>query len=181
MSAKKQKAEMENPVEFGNGPELDDLDLKIVNELLDDSEISSTDIAKKYDKPLSTIQRRRTKLERSFLLKDYAINVKYANWRSGEIFVRILKGKAEDVAKEIFDRYQYNITLVSTTMNNVGNLIIHIYFRTSPQMFSIIEELRRMQFVEDVLYAEHIEVLGERKPRFILEDFMKSKNSAKMR
>ena len=48
-------------------------------------------------------------------------------------------------------------------------------------MFAIIEELRRMPGVEDVLYAEHIEVLGERKPRFILEDLMKNKNSAKHR
>jgi hypothetical protein len=66
-------------------------------------------------------------------------------------------------------------------MNNVGNLIFHIYFRTSLQMFSIIENLRRMPDVEDVLYAEHIDVLGERKPRFILEDFMKNNNSAKHR
>lgn len=172
--------EMEIP-ESWNGPELDDLDLKIVNELLDDSETSSTKIANKYDTPLSTIQRRRTRLERTILLKDYAINIKYANWRSGEIFVRVLKGKTNEVAREVFERYKNNITLVITTMNNVGNLIIHIYFRTSPQMFSIIEDLRRMQDVLDVLYAEHIDVLGERKPRFILEDFAKNKNSAKLR
>jgi DNA-binding Lrp family transcriptional regulator len=180
MAVRKPKAELENLVEFENGPELDELDLKIVNELLDDSETSSTKIASKYGKPLSTIQRRRTRLERTILVKDYAIDVSYANWRSGEVFARVLKGKTEEVA-EIFEKYKSNITLVSTTMNNVGNLIFHIYFRTSPQMFSIIEDLRRMPNVEDVLYAEHIEVLGERKPRFILEDFMKSTNSAKHR
>jgi len=164
---------MEAPSEFRNGPELDDLDLNIVNELLDDSEISSTNIANKYGKPLSTIQRRRTRLERSILLKNYAINVKFVNWRSGEIFVKVQEGKTEEVAKDVFNKYQNNITLVSTTMNNVGNLIIHIYFGTSPQMFSIIEDIRRMPKVAEVLYAEHIEVIGERKPRFILEDLMK--------
>ena len=180
MAVKKPQAEMEI-LESGNGPELDDLDLKIVNELLDDSETSSTKIANKYDKPLSTIQRRRTRLERTILLKDYAIDVKYANWRSGEIFVRIQGGKTAEIANEVFERYKNNVTMISTTMNNVGNLIIHIYFRTSPQMFSIIEDIRRMEDVDEVLYAEHIEVLGERKPRFILEDFMKSHNSAKLR
>jgi len=167
------------PTEFRNGPDLDEIDLKIVNELLDDSETSSTKIANKYGKPLSTIQRRRTRLEKTILLKDYAINVKYANWRSGEIFVRVQKGKTNEVAMEVFEKYKNNMTFVTTTMNNVGNLIMHIYFRTSPQMFAIIEDLRRMPNVEEVLYAEHIEVLGERKPRFILEDFMKSSNSAK--
>jgi DNA-binding Lrp family transcriptional regulator len=181
MSVKKQKTELESPIEFGNGPELDELDLKITNELLDDSDISSTDISKKFDKPLSTIQRRRTKLERTILIKDYGINVKYANWRSGEIFVRVGKGATEAVANQIFENYPNNVTLISTTMNNVGNMIIHIYFRTSPQMFSIVEKLKRMEAVDDVLYAEHIEVLGERKPRFILEDLMKGKNSAKLR
>jgi len=167
--------------EYENGPKLDDLDLKIVNELLDDSETSSTKIASKYGKPLSTIQRRRTRLEATILIKDYALNVKYANWRSGEIFASVEKGNANEVAKEIFAKYVNNLTLVSTTMNNVGNLIFHIYFRTSPQMFSIIEEIKKLPYVGEVLYAEHIEVLGERKPRFILEDFMKSSNGAKHR
>ena len=147
--------------------------MNIANELLDDADATSSDIARKYDKPLSTIQRRRTRLERTILAKDYAINTQLARWRSGEIFIKVEKGRAQAVGKTLFERYKENITLVSTTMNNIGNLIGHIYYNTSPEMFSIVEELRRIEFVEEVMYAEHIEKLGERKPRFILETIRK--------
>jgi len=63
--------------------------------------------------------------------------------------------------------------MVTLTSNTVGNMIAHIYFRNSSNMFSIMEDLRRMPNVEEVLYAEHIEKIGERKPRFILEGLLK--------
>lgn len=160
---------------MGNGFQMDSLDLEIVNELLDDSEATSTDIARKYNKPLSTIQRRRTRLEKTILKKDYSINVKYANWRSGEIFMSIEKGRTQEIGRHLFEKYATNMTLVTTTLNNVGNLIGHIYYRSSPQMFSVIEELKKIESVKEVMYAEHIEVLGDRKPRFILEELKKTK------
>lgn len=152
---------------------LDGLDMDIINELIDDSNSSSSDIARKYNKPLSTIQRRRTRLEKSILKKEYSINTSYTNWRSGEFFLKVTKGKTREIAEQTFEKYNNNITLVTMTSNTVGNMIAHIYFRNSSQMFSMMEELKRITFVEDVMYAEHIEKIGERKPRFILEDLKK--------
>ena len=168
---------MQEPLVEEDEIRLDDLDLSIINELLDDPEVSSTAIGKEYGKPLSTIQRRRTRLERTILKKDYGINTRYAKFRRGEIFLRVSSGLTVEVAKKAFEKYDKNITLASTTMNNVGNLIMHIYYRSSPQMFAIIEELKRIPSVDEVLYAEHIEVVGERKPRFILEDLRKAQRS----
>ena len=159
----------------GETLQLDDLDMKIVMGLLDDADVSSSELAKEHDTPLSTIQRRRTKLERSILIKSYEINTKYANWRSGEIFMRVGGGMAEAVGQQLFDNYENNITLVSTTMNNVGNLMAHIYYRNSTEMFSIVEQLKRIKDVQEAIYAEHIQKLGERKPRFILNQLRKVK------
>lgn len=152
---------------------LDTLDFSIVNDLLCDPYLSSSDMARKYKRPLSTIQRRRTRLEKSLLKKDYQLDEKYANWKNGEFFLTVGKGKTEIVASEVFEKYPNNITMVTTTLNNVGNIIAHSYFKTSREMFSIIEELKKIPSVEEVLYAEHIAVLGQRKPRFMLEDLRK--------
>jgi hypothetical protein len=151
---------------------LDDLDLVIVNSLLDNPDVSSTVIAKESHRPLSTIQRRRTRIERTILKKDYMINTKYAKWRSGEFFVTVADGKTALIANQIFEKYN-NVTLVTTTMNNVGNLIGHIYFKDSPEMFALMEEIKKIPAVSRVMYAEHIERVGERKPRFLLEDLRK--------
>ncbi len=152
---------------------LDSLDMNIVNELIDDADASSSDIGRKYNKPLSTIQRRRTRLERTVLIKEYSINTKSTDWRSGEFFLKVIKGKAREIAEQTFEKYDKHVTMVTLTSNTVGNMIAHIYFRNSSNMFSIMEDLRRVPNVEDVMYAEHIERVGERKPRFILEDLAK--------
>ena len=152
---------------------LDDLDMDIVNELIDNSSATSTEMARKYSKPLSTIQRRRTRLESTILKKDYSIDSSYTNWRNGEFFLRIGKGRAREVAQETFDKYDKNITLVTLTSNHIGNMIAHVYFKNSSHMFSIMEEMKKMHYVDDVAYAEHIEKVSERKPKFVLEDLKK--------
>lgn len=54
----------------------DALNIKIVRELINNPDISSTDIAARYDIPLSTIQRRRAKLEQSVISKSYALDIR---------------------------------------------------------------------------------------------------------
>jgi DNA-binding Lrp family transcriptional regulator len=152
---------------------LDKLDMNIINELLDNSNSSSTDIAGKLKTPLSTVQRRRTKLEKTVLKRSYDIDIKQTNWREAELFVQVDKGKTEELGKEIFEKYKNNVTLAGLTMNNVGNLIAHVYFRRSEELFAIAEEVKTNPYVKTLLYAEHLKILGQRSPRFILEDLHK--------
>lgn len=151
---------------------LDELDVRIVNELLVNANASSSTLARKFRKPLSTIQRRRTKLERTVIIKEYRLNSINGKWRSGEFFAKIANGKTLSVAKQIFDKYS-NLTMVTTTVNNVGNLVAHIYFRDSSEMFRILEDLKSMPDILSVEYAEQVEKVGERKPLFLLEDLKK--------
>jgi DNA-binding Lrp family transcriptional regulator len=152
---------------------LDKLDMGIINELLDDSNSSSTIIAEKLTTPLSTIQRRRTKLEKSILKRRYTIDASHTGWREAEIFVQVDKGKTEQLGNEIFEKYKNNVTLTSLTMNNVGNLITHVYFRQSEELFAIAEDIKTNPYVTRVLFAEHLKIIGQRSPRFILEDLQK--------
>jgi DNA-binding Lrp family transcriptional regulator len=151
---------------------LDTLDIKIINELLSNPVASSSDLALKFRKPLSTVQRRRVRLEKTILDREYNINSIDGKWRSGEFFATVGNGKTISVAKEIFEKYR-NLTTVTTTINNVGNLVAHIYFRDSSEMFTILEDLKRLPDVTNVEYVEHIEKIGERKPTFLLEDLKK--------
>ena len=51
---------------------IDDLNVKIVKELVTRPDISSTEIASKYKIPLSTIQRRRARLEEAVIKNSIA-------------------------------------------------------------------------------------------------------------
>ena len=151
---------------------LDAIDITILNKLLAHPDTRSIELARNLRKPLSTIQRRRARLEGTILRKDYSINTNIPGWRSGEFFAKVENGRTHAVAKQIFDKYS-NLTMVTTTVNHVGNLVAHIYFKDSPEMFSILEEIKRLPDVSDATYAEHICKIGERKPAFILDDLRK--------
>ena len=51
----------------------DQLNLKITKEMINDSDVKNADMARRYRTPLSTIQRRRTKLERTILKRSHII------------------------------------------------------------------------------------------------------------
>lgn len=81
---------------------LDDIDRNIIKEMLVNANTSSRSIAKKYAIPLSTVQRRRAKIEASSLLEHtYKLNPKALNLRVIELYILAEKGKSDKIAREI--------------------------------------------------------------------------------
>jgi len=87
-----------------NSLDLDSLDIKIMKELLDNPNSSSSKIVKKFGIPLSTIQRRRTRLESSVLTRNYELSTHDLGWRNAEILMLVEKGKADSMAKELIEK-----------------------------------------------------------------------------
>ena len=55
---------------------LDNINIKIVSELVRQPDISSLALSKKLDIPLSTLQRRRARIEKAILKRNYTFNYK---------------------------------------------------------------------------------------------------------
>ena len=55
---------------------LDNINIKIVSELVRQPDMSSLALSKKLDIPLSTLQRRRARVEKAILKKTYSLNYK---------------------------------------------------------------------------------------------------------
>ncbi|WP_458743949.1 AsnC family transcriptional regulator [Candidatus Nitrosocosmicus sp. T] len=73
---------------------LDNLNLKIIEELLNNGDIKSSEIASKLKIPLSTIQRRRATLEKfDILKKNYSLDVTKLGLRVAEVSISTKKGK----------------------------------------------------------------------------------------
>jgi hypothetical protein len=67
---------------------LDSINLGIIEALINNGDIKSSEIAAKLKIPLSTIQRRRSNLEKSFILKkNYTVDLKKMGLRVAEISV----------------------------------------------------------------------------------------------
>ena len=145
---------------------LDSLDIQIIDELLDNADVTSSAIASKYKVPLSTIQRRRAILESTPMLKhEYNLDPFSFGLREVEFWVMVEKGRTDEVAQHIFEKYK-NVLIVTAQMNAISNVGVRAYFDTSEQIYRMIEEVKGMQFVNRVEFAEIIKVVGKRPANF---------------
>jgi hypothetical protein len=67
---------------------VDNTNLKIIEELVKNPSTSSASLASKLEMPLSSLQRRRSKLEKSVLLKSYHIDLKASGGKMGDAVIK---------------------------------------------------------------------------------------------
>jgi DNA-binding Lrp family transcriptional regulator len=139
----------------------DDLNIKIVRELVNDPDISSTDIASKYNMPLSTIQRRRAKLEQSILSKTYNLDVRKLGWRTADLFISVDKGKAEETARKLLESNKVNVIVASLRIGDPRvDIMADIFYKDSIELHELTEKVKAMPYVTYVEWAEVVKVIG---------------------
>src|SRR5919202_6190177 len=97
---------------------LDSINIKIISELVRQPDISSLNLSKKLDVPLSTLQRRRARIEKDILKKNYTFNYKVFGGRVGDLIVSVDKGKSREVAQSIIKNHKNNVEYCHTRINS---------------------------------------------------------------
>ena len=141
-------------------PSFDSIDINIIRELLTKSNIRSADIASKYKIPISTIQRRRKRLEDSVLEKKFLLDITKRGLRTGMILVKVERGKAKEVAKMILERHKSNAISSTTRINDQNKVIVEIIYNNSSELHNILEQVKEIPYVSSVTWSELVEVIG---------------------
>jgi DNA-binding Lrp family transcriptional regulator len=136
------------------------IDIKIIKELVNNANINSSAIASKYKIPLSTIRRRRARLENSILKKNYSIDIKKRGWRKGELLVLAEKGKSEEVAKKILLKYENNVVSVSIRIDSSSNIVAQIFYKNSEELHNLLESVKAMPYVVKAEWSEIVSEVG---------------------
>jgi DNA-binding Lrp family transcriptional regulator len=133
--------------------EFDRIDFLILAELLKNLDVRSVEISNKLKIPLSTIQRRRNKIDNSSMLKRrYEIDYKQFGLRRADILVDASKGDCIDIAKEIVKEYPENVLEASIRIGDPKvNLVVEVIYNTSEEIFAMIHYIKKMQHVEDAI------------------------------
>jgi DNA-binding Lrp family transcriptional regulator len=142
---------------------LGSLDTKIVEELLSDAFISSTDISKKHKVPLSTVQRRRRHLENTILTRRYEIDLKKQGFRIGEIIVIPENGASKEIIGGILSKYANHILSITVKIDGAIMLAVLVYFKTTAEIHDIMEGINSMPGVHQVKFAETVEIFRNKK------------------
>jgi len=143
---------------------IDSLDIKIILELLNNPNSSSSKMAKKLGIPLSTIQRRKTRLERSVLTRKYELNAHDLGWRNAEILMLVENGTANRMAQELIEKYD-NITNTSIRINTKTNLAACVGYRNSDELHELMEKLRSLPNVSNLEWSEVVREMGSKNQR----------------
>jgi DNA-binding Lrp family transcriptional regulator len=142
---------------------LGSLDAKIIEELLGDAFISSTDISKKHKAPLSTVQRRRRQLENTILTRRYEIDLKKQGFRIGELTIIPENGASREIIGGIFSKYANHILSITVKIDGAIMLAVSVYFKTTTEIHDIMVGIHSMPGVRETKFAETVEIIRNKR------------------
>ena len=89
----------------GKGANLSDNDRKILKILLTpNGRISSKTLSKKFGIPTTTIQRRRRRLEKEFLIQSYFLDLERFGWHKVDFLIATESSKTDMLGKALLKR-----------------------------------------------------------------------------
>ena len=134
----------------------DKINVKITQELFRNQDIKSSEISSKLKIPLSTVQRRRTQIERSgYLLRKLELDPEKFGLRIADLLINVSKGDCDGIAKEIVNKHRKNVLEVSIRIGiSQINLIAKVTYKNSEEVFDIIRSIRRIDHVDSVEWSE---------------------------
>jgi len=144
--------------------ELSDIDRKMLRLLLDSQgNVSSHDISFQLEIPLSTVQRRRKKLEDTYLIKTYSLDPMKFGYRRIDLLIYTEGGETMNVGKQLLEREE--VTYAARTIGeHTIDLRVEVFVKDNGVLLDLLEHVKAMKGVRDVVWTEVIETIGRKNP-----------------
>ena len=144
--------------------ELTDIDRKILRLLLNtEGSIPTHEISQQLGLPLSTVQRRRKKLEANYLLKHYSLDPLKFGFRLIDLLIYTEGGETMNVGKELLKREE--VTYAARTIGeHTIDLRVEVFVKDNGVLLNLLEDVKAMPGVRDVIWTEIVETIGRKNP-----------------
>jgi len=148
-------------------PILSGVDKKILKSLLSSTgAVSSLILSRELEIPLSTVQRRRKRLESIFVEILYSVKAEKFGWHNATLYISTEKGMTSSVAITLLS-WQEIITSVSRTMGEANfDIKAEIVFKDNVELLDIMAKVKTIRGIKDVSWTEIVQVLGKNKKCF---------------
>ena len=143
--------------------EISQIDRKILKILLapNGHEKSTKSVAAKLGLPLTTIRRRRKRLEDKFLKLHYVLDIEQFGWRRIDFFISIRNGLVNAVAKKLIDLD--DVTYVGKSIGeHTIDLRVETIVKDNSVLLDLLEQIKGMEGVKDVVWSEIVSVVGRK-------------------
>ncbi|MDP9305464.1 MAG: winged helix-turn-helix transcriptional regulator [Thermoproteota archaeon] len=142
---------------------LSQIDKKILKILLTpNGHIKSTkSISAKLGIPLTTIRRRRKRLESKFLKLQYVLDIEKFGWRRVDFFISIRNGLVDGVANKLMELN--DVTYVGKSIGeHTIDLRVETIVKDNSVLLDLLELIKGMEGVRDVVWSEIVNVVGKK-------------------
>ena len=142
---------------------ISELDRKLLKILLmpnGDSK-SSINLSSKLGIPITTVRRRRKRLEDKFLKINYVLDISKFGWKRIDFFISIRNGMVDAVAKKLLDID--DVTYVGKSIGeHTIDLRIETIVKDNASILDHLETIKAMDGVNDVVWSEIVRVVGKK-------------------
>jgi DNA-binding Lrp family transcriptional regulator len=122
---------------------------------------TSLSLSRKLAAPISTVQRRRQRLEENHLEQSCSLKVHKFGWSTAVVFVSTNSRAIESVAKEILE-IDDSVTLVTQMVGaDTIDLKVDVLFKSRPQLQFLLERIKSLNGVNSIFWSEPVQILGK--------------------
>ena len=123
---------------------------------------SSLLLASKLGIPQTTIQRRKKRLEKEFLTSTYTLNLEKFGWRRVDLLIYTRNGKTDSVANRLLENEEV-VYVGKSIGEHTIDLRVEIIIRDNSELLNILEKVKAMDGVNDVIWSEIVKVVGRKR------------------
>lgn len=138
------------------------IDRKILKILLaPNGQKTTKSISTKLGIPVTTVRRRRKRLEGMFLKVQYVLDIEKFGWRRIDFFISIRNGMVNAVANKLMDLD--DVTYVGKSIGeHTIDLRVETIVKDNVVLLDLLEEIKGMDGVKDVVWSEIVSVVGKK-------------------
>jgi DNA-binding Lrp family transcriptional regulator len=144
--------------------QLSDLDRKMLRLLLNsEGSIPTHELSEQLGIPLSTVQRRRKRLESEYLIKHYSLDPMKFGYRKIDLLIYTEGGGTIEIGKELLKREE--VTYAARTIGeHTIDLRVEVFVKDNGILLNLLEDVKAMKGVRDVVWTEVVETIGRKSP-----------------
>lgn len=175
-STKNKRNKIPEPISLENPLIFDKINVEIIKHIWKNPDIRSSEISEKVHIPLSTIQRRRSKIENSTLFtKNFDLDYHRLGMRVADLLIKTLKGDVERIVDQITEKHSKSILEVTVRIGHPDvNLVVRIAYKNNDEIYEIIRTLNILENVESIHWSEILKEITTDKQGLIENLFQRS-------
>lgn len=143
-------------------PSLSTVDKKLLRALLESNgRVSSLQLSRDLQVPISTIQRRRKRLEKDFIQHSYSLKYGAFSKRHLTLAISLGAGDRSQIAKEVL--LLKGVIMIERILGSNLDLKVEAIIETNSELSALTEKLKSVRGVQSVYFFESVELLEKNK------------------